>query len=78
MIEAICVWGFSIAVVLKLTCGVLGFVIMLTGTMMAGDSFAEPKTCLTTILSGAVVLAIALLFPTAGAWETWLEIARRP
>ena len=78
MLEALCVWGFSVAIPLKIACCVLGVLTMLIGTAMAGDSFAEPKTCLATILSGVAALAFGLLFPTESAWETLLEIARRP
>ena len=78
MLEAVCVWGFSIAIPLKIACSVLGVITMLIGATMAGDSLAEPKTCLATILSGVAALALGLLFPTESAWETLLEIARRP
>lgn len=78
MLEAICVWGFSVATPIKVTCSVFGVLTMLIGTAMAGDSFAEPKTCLAIVLSGVAALALGLLFPTEGAWETLLEIARRP
>lgn len=78
MLEALCVWGFSIATLFKVACLVMGFVTALVGVIMTDDSRVSAKTCLKTVLSGAAVLALGLLFPTGSAWETLLEIARRP
>ena len=78
MLEALCVWGFSIATLFKVECLVMGFVTALVGVIMTDDSKVSAKTCLKTVLSGAALIAVALIFPTESAWETLLEIARRP
>jgi len=78
MLETLCVWGFSIATLFKVVCLIMGFVTALVGVIMTDDSRVSAKTCLKTVLSGAALIAIALLFPTESAWETLLEIARRP
>lgn len=78
MLEAICVWGFSIATAIKIACVIFGLLAMIIGAAMGEDLFASPKTCLTTFIAGVVIFAFGLLFPTEGAWETLLEIARRP